>query len=162
MAIKHLTQDAVSVRIDAPPDRVYALVTDIARFGEWSPETTSARWLGGATAPAVGVRFRAWNRRGIARWTNRPTVTVADPGRTFAFSRRTIGAGEVVWRYDVEPDGDGEGTKLTESYDAVKRASPMVIWIMLRLMGIRDREGDLRAGMARTLERIKQAAEVSA
>ena len=157
MAIKHLTRDAVSVHVDAPPDRVYGLVTDVSRMGEWSPETTSARWVSGASGPAVGARFRAWNRHGIARWTNRPTVVVAEPGRAFAFSRRTVGAGEIVWRYDVETDGDG--TRLSESYEAVKPASPVLIWLMLRLMRVRDREDDLRRAMTMTLERIKAAAE---
>ena len=160
MTIERLTRDEVSIHVDAPPRRVYDIVTDITHMGEFSPETSRARWVGGARGPAVGARFRAWNRKGVAVWTNRPTVVVAEPGRAFAFSRRTTGAGEVVWRYDIQPDGDG--TKLTESYDAVQDASGLVIWMMLRLMGVRDRKGDLRSAMTKTLARIKATVEGAA
>ena len=34
--------DAVSIEIGAPPARVYELVSDMTRMGEWSPESVSA------------------------------------------------------------------------------------------------------------------------
>lgn len=85
--------DSVSVEISAPPERVYDLVSDITRMGEWSPECRSCRWTGGASGPAVGARFKARNkgRRGMS-WFNTPTVTVADSGREFAFNRKGPGA----------------------------------------------------------------------
>jgi len=42
----------------ASADRVWDLVSDITRIGEFSPETFEAEWLGDATGPAVGARFR--------------------------------------------------------------------------------------------------------
>src|SRR5687768_14377997 len=57
-----------STYVEAPPERCYALVTDIGRMGEWSPETVRAQWLDGATAPAVGARFRGTNKEGVIRW----------------------------------------------------------------------------------------------
>ena len=155
--VEHLTTDEVTVHVDAPPERVYDLVSDVTRMGEWSPECTRCEWTGDATGPTVGARFKAWNRHGLARWTNRPTVVAAEPGREFAFARTNLGAGEVVWRYRMRP-ADG-GTELTESYEAVRRASPLLIWVILRLMRVTDRQADLRAGMHATLERVKQAAE---
>jgi len=145
------------VHIDAPPDRVYDLVSDVTKMGDWSPECHRCHWVGGATGPEVGARFRAWNRRSLLRWSNKPTVVAANRGHEFAFSRRSPGAGEVVWRYRLRPDGGG--TRLTESYEAVRRASPAVIWLTLRLMRISDREADLRQAMASTLGRIKARAE---
>jgi hypothetical protein len=154
---RHLTHDEVSTRIDATPERVYGLVADVTRMGAWSPECRRCEWADGATGPAVGARFKAWNRRGLARWSNKPTVVAAERGVEFAFSRTGPGAGEVVWRYRFRPDGDG--TIVTESYEAIRRASPVVIWLILRLMRIADREVDLRDGMRSTLDRIKAAAE---
>ncbi|HAS09465.1 MAG TPA: SRPBCC family protein, partial [Acidimicrobiaceae bacterium] len=49
---------SVSREIAAPPQRVWELISDITRMGEWSPETTGGKWLKGATGPAVGARFR--------------------------------------------------------------------------------------------------------
>ena len=48
----------VERHIDAPPDVLYDLVTDVRRMGEWSPETVEADWIGGASGPEVGARFR--------------------------------------------------------------------------------------------------------
>lgn len=59
---KRIPHDAVTVEIAAAPDKVYAMVSDITRMGEWSPECVSCRWAKGATGPAVGARFKATNR----------------------------------------------------------------------------------------------------
>src|SRR5688572_11112488 len=111
--------DAVSLDIAAPPERVYELVSDITRMGEWSPETVSCKWTRGATGPAVGARFKARNKgkRGPA-WFNTPVVTVAEPGREFAFNRSGPGIGSYTWRYVLEPTATG--TRVTESYNADK------------------------------------------
>ena len=53
--------------IDAPPERVWDLVTAITRMGEWSPESTGGRWTRGATGPATGARFVGSNRNGWVR-----------------------------------------------------------------------------------------------
>ena len=58
----------VSTDIDAAPLRVYQLISDVTRMGTWSPETTSCRWIRGATGPAVGAQFRGTNSRGPVRW----------------------------------------------------------------------------------------------
>jgi hypothetical protein len=42
----------------ATREEAWALIADITRMGDWSPETTSAVWRGGATGPALGARFR--------------------------------------------------------------------------------------------------------
>ena len=53
---KRIPHDEVSTEIAAAPETVYALVSDITRMGEWSPETVRAVWTRGATGPAVGAR----------------------------------------------------------------------------------------------------------
>jgi len=150
--------DAVSLEIQAPPERVYALVSDIPRMGEWSPETFSCEWTGGATGPAVGARFKARNKgsRGPA-WFNKPEVTVADPGREFAFNRKGPGIGSYTWRYRLEPTATG--TRVTESYEAERPVPAAVNWLTERWTGSSDRDADLRRGMEITLARIKEAAE---
>ena len=49
-----LDRDEVSTVVPAPPEQVYALVADVTRTPEFSPEVVSCRWLDGATGPAVG------------------------------------------------------------------------------------------------------------
>ena len=140
--------------IAATPDEVYALVSDVTRMGEWSPETRRAEWVRGAAGPAVGARFRGHNRRGFfQRWATTPRVKVCEPGREFTF---VLGIGRlefVVWRYVFEPD-DG-GTRVTESFTVRGYA-------LYGLLRPRRRERQLVEGMRTTLRQLKRAAEAAA
>ena len=73
-----------TIQIQAPPENVYAMLSDVTRMGEWSPECAKAEWIEGATGPVSGARFKGSNRRGLAVWSTKPRVVVADPGREFA------------------------------------------------------------------------------
>jgi hypothetical protein len=154
------SHDAVSIDIAATSDEVYALVSDITRMGEWSPECVECSWAKGATGPEVGARFKARNKgaRGPA-WRNTPTVTAARPGHEFAFNRKGPGVGSYTWRYVMEPTTTG--TRLTESFDAEKVLGPVMTFITEKWTGSSDRDADLRRGMTTTLARLKAAAEAS-
>jgi hypothetical protein len=153
-----LDHDQLTVHVGAPAEAVYALVADVTRTPEFSPEILSCTWLDGATGPAAGARFEAVNKvaRGPA-WRNRPVVTTARSGREFAFSRTEKLSGTLVWRYQLEPDGPG--TRLTESYEVTRPISRLGWFIIGRLYGRRDRRADLREGMGQTLQRIREIAE---
>lgn len=158
---ERLSHDSVSIDVGAPPDRVYELVSDITRMGEWSPECRSCRWARGATGPEVGARFWARNkgRRGPS-WVNLPKVTVAEPGREFAFNRSGPGIGSYTWRYQMEPVADG--TRLTESYTVERPLPAAMSWLTEKWTGSTNRDDDLRQGMQTTLQRIKAGAERAA
>jgi hypothetical protein len=99
-------QGSVSVHMAVPADRVWELVGDITRIGEFSPETFEAQWLAGVSGPAAGARFRGHvrrNGRGPVYWTT-CTVVVSEPGREFAFTVALPGGKTVnTWRYRIEP-----------------------------------------------------------
>jgi uncharacterized protein YndB with AHSA1/START domain len=158
MGRRTLGADAATVHVAAPPERVYELVADITRMGEWSPECYHCEWIGDATAPEVGARFKARNKRGLLRWSNTPTIVAADVAREFAFVRSMPGAGEYRWSYKMTPDNEG-GTQLTESYEAVRPER----WLNSAFANLftpsRDEQSHLRRGMEATLARIKDAAE---
>ena len=147
--------DSVSLRIAAPADRLYEIVTDVANMGQLSPECIGGSWLGGATGPAVGARFKGRNKRGIARWSTTNEVVEADPGSAFAFNTLQSGT---CWRYSFESDGDG--TTVTESRQAFK-SKPLVarVFSALALGGNDDHDDEMRDGMRATLERLKAVAE---
>ena len=89
-----LDHDSVEAIVAVPPEVVYAVVSDVTRTAELSPEIVRCRWLDGATGPAVGARFEAVNRSPTGRtWRNRPVVAGGDPGREFAFARTEPFAG---------------------------------------------------------------------
>jgi len=147
------TTGEATVRILGSPEDVYDVVADVTRMGERSPECYRCEWLDGATSAVVGARFRGYNRLGPLRWATTCTVTRAKPGREFAFTVMSRhGREETRWRYLVEPDGDG--TRLTESYQ--------FLWcpVVARIAEIpfpRDRQ--LRRGLRQTLASVKSTVE---
>lgn len=147
--------DAVSLRIEASPEAIYAIVSSPEGIGSLSPECIGGQWLDGATGPAVGARFKGRNKRGPVRWSTVNTVVAADPGRAFAFETKQSAT---RWRFDLEPDGTG--TVVTESrepsgpYPFVARA-----FTTLLLGGVGDHTDELRDGMRATLERLKAKVE---
>ena len=110
---------AVSLDIDAAPDKVSALVSDIARMGEYSPEVVEAEWIDGATGPAVGARYRGHVRRNenwpVLYWTT-CEVTESAPGETFEFVVVMGGRPLNRWRYEFIALAEGR-TRVTESFD---------------------------------------------
>jgi hypothetical protein len=155
-----LDRDEASAVVAARPEQVYALVADVTRMPEFSPELVSCRWLDGADGPAVGARFEAVNVASTGRrWKNRPEVTVAEPGREFAFSRSEPFAGTIVWRYRFE--AEGEGTRVVESYEVVRPVRRMGWWVIEKVFGGGDRREALREGMRTTLDRLRATAEAS-
>jgi uncharacterized protein YndB with AHSA1/START domain len=159
--VQTLDRDELTVHVQAPPDAVYRLVSDVTRMPEFSPEIRRCVWLDGADGPAVGARFRATNQ--VPRrppWRNTPIVIVADPGREFAISRTEPFAGTLVWRYRLEPE-DG-GTRLTESYEVTRPITRIGWFIIGTLFARKDRRSELHHGMQETLRTIATVAEKEA
>jgi hypothetical protein len=50
-----------SIEINASPEAVYDLVSDLPRMGEWSPENIGGEWQGGGSGK-VGDRYIGHNR----------------------------------------------------------------------------------------------------
>jgi hypothetical protein len=158
-----LTEDSSETIVAAAPQRMYDLVADLPRMGEWSPECQRVEWESGSAGPAdgpvagpvAGATFVGHNRggpRGLMKWSRRGRVLVADPGREFTFVTEEGGRESTVWRYRFEPT-DG-GTRVTESYE-VKR---IPAWA--RIVDVpTNRARELREAMEHTLARLKAAAE---
>src|SRR3954447_18190579 len=106
-----------SMLMHAPVAGVGAVVSDVTRIGEFSPETFEAEWLDGADGPAVGARFRGHvkrNQRGPVYWTT-CTVRTCEPGRQFAFTVDVAGSSVSTWGYRLRPQG--AGTAVTEFFE---------------------------------------------
>jgi hypothetical protein len=145
----------VSETVQAPAATLYAMVANLPRMGEWSPENTGGRWLGGATAPAVGARFRGTNRAGWRFWSTTVTVRVADEGRRFTFDVDALGVPVSTWDYAF--DETAAGTTVTESW--TDRRPGWVRTLSIPVTGVRDRADHNRHNMEQTLARLKAAAE---
>jgi len=154
------TTGQARVHVNATPEALYDMVSDVTRMREWSPETIKCAWIDGATGPAPGARFKGTNKRGFIRWSTKPEVLVADRGREFTFVTASSGP-STKWTYRFEPSAQG-GTDLVESFELLDPDSPIVAFVERHIMRINDRKADLEAGMQRTLERIKAVAERAA
>lgn len=154
---KALAGGHASLVISRPPDRVWALITDITRTGEWSPENCGGVWLDGATTAAVGARFKGTNKRGRTKWSTTCEVTVAEPGREFTFVTGSAAKHDTLWRYVLEPVGDG--TRVTESFELTKPIGPAGRLLTRVTTGVRDRRADLEDNTRVSLENLKRIAE---
>ena len=139
----------VEREIAASPDVIYGLISDVTRMGMWSPETTKAKWLGSTTGPAVGAKFQGYNAIGRIKWSTKPTVTEADPGRRFAF--KVPGSAGPLWTYELT--ATPHGTLVRESMKQERR-SPGLIRMLQRFGGVTDRETHLHQAMTTTLARL--------
>jgi hypothetical protein len=146
---------SVTVHVDAPPDVVYRLVSDLPRMGEWSPENTGGRWLGGATPSTPGARFKGTNTNGSRSWSTTAKVTEATPGEAFVFDV-VVGPIRIArWSYRITPASGG--CDVTESWH--DQRGGLAKRLGGRVSGVDDRATFAEASMRTTLERLKAAAE---
>jgi Polyketide cyclase / dehydrase and lipid transport len=139
--------------IAAPAEKVWALVADLPRMGEWSPENQGGQWVKGATGPALGAVFRGNNRSGFRRWSTTVTVIACETGQVFEFAV-TAGPLQVAqWRYEFE-DIDS-GCRVTESW--VDQRRPWFSFVA-RAMGDHSAE-HARKEMEATLANLAAAVE---
>src|SRR5579864_4100934 len=150
---------AVTLHVDAPPDKVWGLVSDITKMGEYSPEVIEAEWIEGATGPAVGAQYRGHVKRNenwpVLYWTT-CKITECVPGEVFEFAVVMRDRPVNTWRYEFRAADDGS-TDVTESFDLGDNLFTK-IW---RPLGGFLRERRNRRDMLRTLERVKAVAERS-
>ncbi|MCV7368509.1 SRPBCC family protein [Mycolicibacterium duvalii] len=144
-----------SIAVAAPPEDVYALVSDVTRTGQWSPVCRECWWDDG-DGPRVGAWFTGLNETPERTWETRSQVVAAEPGRAFAWE---VNHGWVYWGYRLE--ADGAGTRLTESWALLPKG----------VDGFRERFGAsadaeiakrveaARTGIPATLAAIKAIAE---
>lgn len=149
-----LTHSA-SVVVQASPEELYDLVSDVTRTGEWSPVCRECRWDEGATG-SVGDWFTGHNDNGLRQWDTRSQVVAAERGREFAWM---VGEGWIRWGYSLAPAAGG--TELTESWEFL----PGGLEFFEERFGdgapaqIADRVEKARTGIPQTLAAIKRAAE---
>jgi hypothetical protein len=101
-----------SVTIEASPESIYDLVSDVTRTGEWSPVCTQCWWEDDAEAGQLGAWFVGRNELPDRTWETHSQVVAADRGREFAWA---VGGDRVRWGYTLT--SNGTGTTITESWD---------------------------------------------
>jgi uncharacterized protein YndB with AHSA1/START domain len=143
-----------SVDVAAPPERVWSLVTDLARMSRWSPQVVRTFVRGGAPVQQ-GTRTLNINRRGVLVWPTQCTVILFEPHREFGFRVKDNGT---IWAFVLEPTA--AGTRLVQERRAPDGMKPISTRFQDALLGGVDSfTEELRVGMQQTLARIKADAE---
>ena len=146
----------VTIDIAAPTGRVWDLIGDPSRMAEWSPECDRVTWIGGASGPALGARFRGHNTKGWRQWTTTGTVIAYQVGTEVAWHVDFLGLAVADWGYRVEDAGNGT-TRVTGWFTDRRNA---VFGALSRpTRGVSDTLAHNRAGITTTLERVRTAAE---
>ncbi|MCL2540837.1 MAG: SRPBCC family protein [Nocardioidaceae bacterium] len=147
-----------SIEIDAPPAKVWSLVSDVPRMAKWSPQVVRSTVKGGEVR--LGATFANLNRQGFKRWPTKGKVVRFNPPsdtETGQFAFR-INENKTVWAFELEPTATG--TRLTERRETPEGVSGLsMILTKLVLGGQAKFTDELRAGIRQTLERVKAEAE---
>lgn len=145
---------SVTRDIAASPEKVWALVTDLPRMGEWSPENQGGTWAKGATGPAVGVRFNGKNKNGKKAWSTSVLVNACDAPKKFSFGLMLLRQNWCDWIYEIEPTATG--CRVTHSWDDHRAGWQDFLGRVVS--GVSDRATHNRANMEKTLENLAAAA----
>ena len=142
------------VRIDAPPEEVWAALSDFSRMPAWSPELVRMVRLGRG-GPAPGAQYVGINRRGPVVWPTRNRVVALEPGRMLAWDTVSSGA---RWIFELEPDG--AGTRVVQRRPVAVGLSVLSrVFAPLALGGSLSHAAELEEGMSATLEALKADVE---
>jgi uncharacterized protein YndB with AHSA1/START domain len=146
--------------IDAPPEPVYALVSDVARHAELagSGEVLRIRVL--TDGPVrVGTRFQADEAIPLAgqraRFASTSVVVEHDPPRVFSWTVRPatgLRPRRIQWWFRLSPEG--AGTRLAHEVEV----DAWLLGPLLRRPFAAVRGQALEGGMARTLENLRRLA----
>jgi uncharacterized protein YndB with AHSA1/START domain len=161
---RYADKPAVQVRtwIDAPPERVWALVADVELMPSMSEELQSVEWLDGAIGPAVGARFVGSSKHeALGEWATTSYVIECEPGRALAWAVEDPDSPTAIWRFQLEPR-DG-GTELSQwvqmgpgrsglslAIDRMPEKEQQIVFVRMR---------EFEHNMTATLGQIKKLAE---
>jgi uncharacterized protein YndB with AHSA1/START domain len=143
-----------SITIDAAPERVWSLVSDLGRMSRWSPQVV--RTIVWGRPIRLGTKMINVNRRGPLVWPTQTRVVRFEPREQIAFR---VKDNFTIWSFTLASDGAG-GTVLTQRREAPDGISPMSRTLTDAVLGgVASFQTELGVGMRETLAKIKVDAE---
>ena len=150
------------IYIEAPPERIWELVSDIFLMPRLSSELQEVAWRDEAAGPAAGCRFAGRNANEYrGTWETVSTVVECDEPRRFAWAVGDPGRPMATWRFTLRPDGAGTVLEqwarmgparsgLSDAIDAMPDKEQKIVFVRLR---------EWEAAMRHNLAAIKEMAE---
>lgn len=149
--VKPLIEETID--IDATPEAVWEMVTDLPRMASWSPQVVKTIVRGNGVS--LGTQTINVNRRGPLFWPTRSKVVRFTPHSEFAFK---ILDNRTVWSFTLEPTETG--TRVTQRREAPNGTSKISSFLVDKVLGSQSVfQDELSQGMQQTLARIKAEAE---
>lgn len=143
-----------SIEIDAPPARVWEVISDVRNAPQWSSQAVKVISLGGRTTK--GTRALNINRRGPLFWPTTSRVVEFEPGRRFA---NRINENTTIWVFELEPTADG-GTRLTERREVPEGLTFISTFLTDKVFGGQPSfTAEMGEGVSLSLKRIKNLVE---
>ncbi|MEV6912524.1 SRPBCC family protein [Amycolatopsis sp. NPDC051071] len=103
----------VQAWVDADPERVWSIVSDVRLMPEMSHELQSAEWCDGAESAQVGGKFVGRNKHdSFGEWETTSHVVECDAPRVFTWAVQDPETPTALWRFTLEPENGG--TKLRQ------------------------------------------------
>jgi uncharacterized protein YndB with AHSA1/START domain len=151
-----------STWVDADPDRVWNLVSDIELMPTFSNELQSVEWVEGASGPRIGARFVGHNEHdAFGQWSTTSQIVSFDERREFAWAVGDPDYPASIWRFRLKPRDGGTAltywmqmgparSGLSTAIDAMPDKEQKIVFVRLR---------EFETAIGKTLAAIKRLAE---
>ena len=152
----------VEVDVEATPQGLWDLISDVALPARFSDEFQGAEWLD-ADSPRVGARFVGRNSIGERQWETVSHVVACDAPRLFAWNVSDAQNPSAQWRFEL--DRVGSSTRLRQcmtmgpGLSGTTRAMQQDPDNASQILS--SRRATLRRNMELTVQGIKQLAETA-
>ena len=113
---------SATIQIDAPPEAVWAVLTDLSRYPEWNPLFREAS---GQVAAGNRIKLRSVHPANGRLMTVRPKITVADPGVELTWTSSLPGIISGEHRFTLTPAGGGTRLEQSEAFHGLLAAFPL-------------------------------------
>jgi len=155
----------VPIEIDAPLERVWAIVSDIETMPGASPELQGVEWLDGRSGPGLGARFAGHNRHdALGEWSTVSVIVAYEPPRVFGWAVGDPEFPAAIWRFSLEARAGGTLLRqwvqmgpgrsgLSVAIEQMPDKEQQIVFVRLR---------EFEANMGATLAAIKRLAEGAA
>jgi uncharacterized protein YndB with AHSA1/START domain len=155
----------VPIEIDAPLERVWAIVSDIEAMPGASPELQGVEWLDGRSGPGLGARFAGHNRHdALGEWSTVSVIVAYEPPRVFGWAVGDPEFPAAIWRFSLEARAGGTLLRqwvqmgpgrsgLSVAIEQMPDKEQKIVFVRLR---------EFEANMGATLAAIKRLAEGAA
>ncbi|MEJ3654218.1 SRPBCC family protein [Actinomycetes bacterium KLBMP 9759] len=154
----------VETWVDASPERVWEVVSDVELMPSMSAEVQRVEWLDGVRGPAKGARFVGYSKHAaFGEWSTTSHVVECEEPKVFSWAVADVEQPSSVWRFTLEPRDGGTALRqwvqmgpgrsgLSFAIDRMPEKEEKIVFVRLR---------EFEQAITGTLAAIKQRVEAA-